>query len=245
MDPAISLKNVTKTFGKVTAVDNLSLDIRKGELYGFIGPNGSGKTTTIKMMTGLYRPNSGTVVVGGSDIEKEPEKAKATFGYIPDEPFIYERMTGREFLYLVGALYGMRREKTTKRLESLKPIFPVEQILDEYAENYSRGNKQKLTILAALLHGPKILIIDEPIVGLDPESTRGVKKLFKDFTREGGTIFVATHTLSFAQDMCTRIGILKDGKILEEGTIKDLQKKARLESRSLEELYLRLVGRAN
>ena len=243
MDSAISLKNVTKTFGKVTAVDNLSLDIKEGELYGFIGPNGSGKTTTIKMMTGLYRPNSGTIVVGGSDIEKEPEKAKATFGYIPDEPFIYERMTGREFLYLVGALYGMRREMTTKRIENFKSIFPLEEILDEYAENYSRGNKQKLTILAALLHSPKILVVDEPIVGLDPESARGVKKLFKDFTREGGTIFVATHTLSFAQEVCTRIGILKDGKMLEEGTLAELKAKARLQSRSLEDLYLRLVNK--
>lgn len=243
MDPAISVKNVTKRFGKVTAVSNLSLGIREGELYGFIGPNGSGKTTTIKMMTGLYRPNEGTVLIRGNDLEKEPEKAKALFGYIPDEPFVYERMTGREFLYLAGRLYDIGKDGVTKRLEELKSLFPLEGILDDYAENYSRGNKQKLTILAALIHRPRILIIDEPIVGLDPESALIAKNLFANFTKDGGTIFVATHTLSFIQDIASRIGILKNGKLLEEGTIHDLRKKARIESRSLEELYLKLTGR--
>ena len=186
MQAAISLTNVTKKFGTMVAVDNLSLEIKTGELYGFIGPNGSGKTTTIKMMTGLYRPTSGTVMVSGFDLAKTPEKAKATFGYIPDEPFVYERMSGREFLYLVGALYRLSKEKVTARLEELKHVFPVEGIWDEYAENYSRGNKQKLTILAALLHNPKILVIDEPIVGLDPESTQSAKKILQDFVAPGG-----------------------------------------------------------
>src|SRR3989344_1314515 len=240
MASAISLKNLTKTFGKTVAVDNLSLDITEGELYGFIGPNGSGKTTTIKMVTGLYRPTSGTVVVSGFDLAKTPEKAKATFGYIPDEPFVYERMSGREFLYLVGSLYKMSKQAIGDRMQELKHLFPVEGIWDEYAENYSRGNKQKLTILAALLHRPRILIIDEPIVGLDPESTKSVRQLLKDFTAQGGTVFVATHTLPFAQEVCTKIGVLKEGRLLVEGTFAELHQKARGEQQSLEELYLSL-----
>ncbi len=163
-------------------------------------------------------------------------------GYIPDEPFVYERMTGKEFLYLVGALYRMERGKITTRITELRDLFPIEGILDDYAENYSRGNKQKLTILASLVHNPKILVIDEPIVGLDPEAILGVKKLLNNFVKEGGTVFVATHTLSFAEDVCTRIGVLKEGTLLEEGTIDELRKKAKLESQSLEDLYLKLVS---
>lgn len=241
MQTAISLKNLTKKFGNITAVDGLSLEIQEGELFGFIGPNGAGKTTTIKMMTGLYRATEGVVEIAGYSLDRDPEKAKALFGYIPDEPFIYERMTGREFLYLVGSLYKIPREEIAKRLGELILLFPLEDILDEYAENYSRGNRQKLTILAALLPNPRILIIDEPIVGLDPEAARAVKKLLKDFVTQGKTVFVATHTLSFAQDICTRIGILKAGRLLEMGTFEELKKKAAAETSTLEDLYLKLV----
>lgn len=242
MKTAISLKNLTKKFASVTAVENLSLDIQEGELFGFIGPNGAGKTTTIKMMTGLYRATEGTVEIAGYSLNRDPEKAKALFGYIPDEPFVYERMTGREFLYLVGSLYKISHEEIATRIAELLLLFPLVDILDEYAENYSRGNKQKLTILAALLSNPRILIIDEPIVGLDPEAARAVKKLLKEFVAQGKTVFVATHTLSFAQDICTRIGILKAGRLLEIGTFEELKRKASAETTTLEDLYLKLVA---
>lgn len=241
MAATISVKNLTKRFGNIIAVNDLSLTVQRGEVYGFIGPNGSGKTTTIKMMTGLYRPTRGTIVAGGYDMAKEPEKAKATFGYIPDEPFVYERMSGREFLYLVGALYKLSKQETGERIQELLKLFPIEGIVDEYAENYSRGNKQKLTICAALLPKPALLIIDEPIVGLDPESTRVVKGLLRDFVQTGGTVFMATHTLSFAQEACTKVGILKEGKLLVEGSIEELRQTAHSESQSLEELYLTLT----
>lgn len=241
MNSAILLKGVTKKFGKTTAVDNLNLDIKEGEIYGFIGPNGSGKTTTIKMMAGIYKPSAGEIEIEGHSIEKEPEKAKSIFGYIPDEPFIYERMTGREFLYLVGALYKIPKNEVAKKIEELVDLFPIKGIIDGYAESYSRGNKQKLIILAALLHSPQILLIDEPIVGLDPESARITKRLLEKFSQKGGTIFVATHTLSYIQNICTRIGVQKEGKLIVEGTLDELQKQAQSESRSLEELYLKLA----
>lgn len=237
----INLRNLSKKFGSLTAVDNLTVRVSAGEIYGFIGPNGAGKTTTIKMMAGLLLPTSGSTVLGGFDIVRRPEEAKRLIGYIPDEPYVYERMTGREFLHFIGELWGMTKAARTARIEELKGVFPMGDILDGYMDSYSRGNKQKTVILAALLHNPRILLVDEPIVGLDPESAAITKRIFVDFTKNGGAIFLSTHTLPVAQEICTRIGIIQGGKLLVEGTLEELHEKAGMETRTLEEMYLTLT----
>lgn len=242
MDCMIELKNLTKKFGGLTAVDNLSLSISAGEIYGFIGPNGAGKTTTIKILAGLLLPTSGEASINGFNIAQKPEQAKKSIGYIPDDPYVYERMTGYEFLHFIGELWGMREQERVERIETGKNIFPLAGVLDGYMENYSRGNKQKTVILAALLHRPKTLLIDEPIVGLDPESATTAKRLFRDFAKkEGGAVFLTTHTLSVAEEICDRVGIIKGGKLIAEGTLKELHAKAGEAAKTLEEMYLALT----
>lgn len=239
----INLSNVSKNFGRTRAVTNLSLNVEEGEIYGFIGPNGAGKTTTIKMIVGLLTPTRGRVEVGGYDLNREAEKAKKLIGYVPDDPFVYERLTGREFLHFVGEIYGIAENARKIKIEKLLNIFPIENIIDSYVEDYSRGNKQKIAILAALLHEPKVLVIDEPVVGIDPDGARISEKIFIDFAKEGGTIFVSTHTLSIAEKICTRIGIIKEGKLVKEGTLFDLKRSVRLaDDKSLEDLYFRLTS---
>ncbi len=238
----ISLKNVTKKFGDLKAVDGLSLEVKPGEIYGFIGPNGSGKTTTIKMMAGIYAPTVGDITIAGYDMRKKPVLAKQMIGYIPDVPFVYEKMTGREFLHFIGEMYGMELSKRTAKINKLLKTYPIGDIFDGYFENYSRGNKQKLTILAALLHEPKVLLIDEPVVGLDPQSIVITMDLLKNFAKKKkGSVFLCTHTLDIAEKICDRIGILKDGRLLEEGTLAALRKKAKMKAGSLEALYLKLT----
>jgi len=237
----IQLTHVTKTFGEKIAVEDVSCEIEKGELYGLIGPNGAGKTTIIKMIMGLYRPNMGTMRIGEFDIGEEPQKVKKTLGYVPDEPFVYEKLTGREFLHFVGELYGMNQEERTKSIQNLLNIFSLHDVIDGLFENYSRGNKQKLSILAAILHQPQVLIIDEPVVGIDPQGIRKTKELLTRFVKDGGTVLLSTHTLSIAEEICTRIGFLKEGKLIEEGTISGLRRKAKKVQATLEELYFSLV----
>lgn len=228
--------NLTKKFGQLVVVDNLNLEIKKGEIFGFIGPNGAGKTTTIKMLTGILAPTAGKIEIGGFDIQKEPVKTKQIIGYIPDDPYVYPELSGREFLCLMGELF--RVKNLEQKIKKLPLIYKIEKIIDGPFKDYSRGNKQKLTILAALLHQPKILIIDEPILGLDPWSAQVTIKLFKDFVQKGGTIFLSTHTLSVAEEICTRIGVIDKGRLIFEGTIKELEKRGR----HLEELYLKLTA---
>jgi len=231
---------LTKRFGGLVAVDNLNLWIKRGEIFGFIGPNGAGKTTTIKMLTGVLAPTAGRVEIGGVEMTKEPVKAKRLLGYIPDDPYVYPELTGREFLYLVGELFGVKGvERKVKRLLRLYPT--LEKAIDGRFKEFSRGNKQKLTILAALLHRPKVLIIDEPIIGLDPASAKRTKLLFKEFAQKGGTIFVSTHTLSVAEEICTRIGVIDEGQLIFEGTISQLRKAVRSRKGDLEELYLKIT----
>lgn len=238
----IELQNLTKRFGVVTAVNSLSLSVASGEIYGFIGPNGAGKTTTIKMMAGLLRPNGGTAKLDGFDIAQEPEKAKQSIGYIPDDPYVYERMTGLEFLHFIGELWGVPPHERTRRLTQLQDVYSLGSILEGYMEHYSRGNKQKVVILAALLHQPKILLVDEPIVGLDPESAAITKVLFRNFVKEdGGTIFMSTHTLPVAEEICDRVGIIKEGMLVAEGTLEELRGKAGAAAKTLEQMYLALT----
>lgn len=236
----IKISDLTKKFGQLTAVNSLNLEIKKGEIFGFIGPNGAGKTTTIKILTGILMPTSGKIEIGGNDIQKEPVKAKKLIGYIPDDPYVYPELTGREFLYLVGRLFAVKN--LAKKIKDLLPIYQIEKIVDGPFKDYSRGNKQKLTILAALLHQPQVLIIDEPILGLDPLSAQVTIKMFKNFSQKGGTIFVSTHTLDVAEKICHRLGVIDQGKLIFEGSIHQLEKTVKEKGKHLEELYLKLTA---
>lgn len=235
----IKTAQLTKKFASLVAVDNLNLEIKKGEIFGFIGPNGAGKTTTIKMMVGILPPTAGTVEIAGFDIQKNPIEAKKLIGYIPDVPYIYPQMTGREFLYFAGELHQVKN--SSGKIEKLLKIFPLAKMIDGYFKDFSRGTKQRLAILAALLHDPQVLIIDEPILGLDPVSSQKTLALLEDFSRRGGTVFVCTHTLSVVQAICKRIGIIGEGKLIFEGTIAGLKKKLRTEEQKLEKLYLKII----
>lgn len=240
----VRIEHLTKKFsGGVAAVDDLSLELPDGKIFACIGPNGSGKTTTVKMLAGLYMPTSGAIHVCGIELSKEPEKAKALIGYVPDEPYLYEKMSGREFLGYVAALYGMQREDARAQANHFLPFFSgLEEVLDGMTENYSRGNKQKLAVVAALMHRPKVLFIDEPMVGLDPQSAHAVKNLLKDFSAGGGTVFLCTHTLPVAEELAHRIGVLNNGKLVALGTLAELRAKAGTQAGSLEEAFLELVG---
>lgn len=240
---ALRLHRLTKRFGPLVAVDDLSIEVRAGEIYGLIGPNGSGKTTTVKMLAGLYRPTGGRIEIAGVDLGREPERAKRALGYVPDEPFVYDKLSGREFLHLVGELYGIPRTERGARIERLLGLFPVTEVIDGYMERYSRGNKQKLVILASLLHEPRVLVIDEPIVGLDPESAIKTRGLLAAFARAGGAVFLSTHTLAFAESVCHRVGLLKAGRLVQEGDLETLRRAAASPGASLEALYLHFAAR--
>ena len=229
---------LTKKFGNIEAVKNVTFSVQAGEIFALIGPNGSGKTTIIKNIAGLLNPGGGNIKVGGFDVVKEPVKSKSYIGYIPDEPFVWPSMTGEEFLHFSGTLYGISEQERKDQIPKLLSIFNLEGIEKDFFENYSRGNKQKFVILAALLHKPKLLLIDEPIVGLDPKSAEIAKNKFKEFAKAGGTILMATHTLPVAQEIADKIGILDKGQLIVSGTMGELRNKARLgQDDSLESLY--------
>lgn len=240
----LRLEGLTKSFGDLRALDDLSLAIGPGEIYGLIGPNGSGKTTTVKLATGLYRPSSGQVLVAGTDLHREPERAKRVLGYVPDEPFLYERMSGREFLHLVGELWDVPRAGRARAIDELGAMFGLGDVLDAYVDGYSRGSRQKLSLMAALLHTPRLLVIDEPLVGLDPESAIRTRELLRDFAARGGGVLVCTHTLPFAEAVCHRLGLLRRGRLVTEGDLATLRSRAGAgDGASLEDLYLRLASR--
>jgi ABC-2 type transport system ATP-binding protein len=214
----IELRNLVKKFGNFAAVNSVNLHIPPGQFFGFLGPNGAGKTTTIKMMTGLYAPTSGECLIGGHDIQKEPYLAKLQFGYVPDQPYLYEKLTGREFLFFVGGLFNITARETAQRIEALMDMFEIGDFVDKRADEYSQGMRQRIVLTAALLHQPSVLIIDEPIVGLDPRSARLVKDTLKQKTREGLTVFMSTHLLEIVEELCDRIAIIKNGRIIHEET---------------------------
>lgn len=242
--PLLRLEHLTKQFAAQRAVDDLSLTIIPGEIYGLIGPNGSGKTTTVKLIAGLYRPTAGRVVVGGIDLHREPERAKRLLGYVPDEPFAYERMSGREFLHLIGELWGVGPGERARKIDELADVFRIGSSLDAYVEGYSRGGRQKLSLIAALLHAPRLLVIDEPIVGLDPESTARTRELLADYAAGGAAVLVCTHTLAFAEAVCHRLGLLRDGRLAAEGDLARLRALAGAAAGdSLESLYLHFAAR--
>jgi len=237
----IELKNLTKKFGEIVAVNRLNLSVSEGEIFGFIGPNGAGKTTTLRMMGGVLLPTEGSVMIDGIDMADEPEKAKKRIGFIPDRPFLYEKLTGMEFLKFIADLYGIEDSSFPNKSKEILKKFSLHNWADELIESYSHGMKQRLIISAAILHDPKVIIVDEPMVGLDPAGTRMVKDLFRDLARRGTTVFMSTHTLAVAEDVCDRIGIIHRGVLIAMGTAEELRLRARVQEGDLEEAFLILT----
>ena len=238
----ILLENMTKRFDQVVAVDDLSLSIPPGEVFAFLGPNGAGKTTTIKVLTGLLRPTRGRAVIGGFDIQKNPFQAKRIIGYIPDHPYVYEKLSGYEFFRFIGDLFGIPRQLQEERFEHFFNLFGLTAAKDKLVENYSHGMRQKLVMSVSLMHEPKIVIVDEPMVGLDPQSALVVKRLFRRCAAEGATVFLSTHTLSVAEEVADRIGLINKGKLIFLGTLQQMRETTQKEG-NLEELFLELTGR--
>ncbi|MBN2326711.1 MAG: ABC transporter ATP-binding protein [Candidatus Omnitrophica bacterium] len=244
----IHIENLTKHFGKVQAVNDLSLQIPAGQFFGFLGPNGAGKTTTIKIMAGLLRPTSGRILLGGDglngfDIALKPQEAKAITGYIPDRPYLYEKLTGYEYVHFVGGLYGVPRSRIDDHIHQFFEMFDLLDAAHYLIESYSHGMRQKVVMTGALAHDPKVLVVDEPMVGLDPRSSRVVKDLLKQKSREGMTIFLSTHTLDVAEELCDRIGIIQRGHLIALGAMEELQELAKEESSDLrlESVFLKLT----
>lgn len=239
----IELIDLTKRYGRTLAVDRLSLSVPHGEIFGFIGPNGAGKTTTIRMMGGTLAPTEGRVVIDGIDMADRPEEAKRRIGFIPDRPFLYEKLTGMEFLRFVSDLYGFTDGLFRKRAEELLIQFSLYDWSDHLIEAYSHGMKQRLIIASALLHEPRVIIVDEPMVGLDPAGIRMVKDLLRELAEGGTTIFMSTHTLEIAEDLCNRIGVIHHGRLVALGSTGDLRGTAQLREGDLEDVFLRLTGK--
>jgi ABC-2 type transport system ATP-binding protein len=237
----IEIQNVTKRFGSVTAVKDLNLSVNQGELFGFIGPNGAGKTTTIKMIVGLLRPTSGSVTIDSIDVEREPERTKSLIGYIPDSPFIYNSLTGREFLWFIGNLYRMDKSKIEEKVGELFEYMEIGNWADSRAEEYSHGMRQKIVICSALMHDPKVVLVDEPMVGLDPRSARKVKSAFLSRIQNGSAIFVSTHSLAMAEEICTRVGLIDKGSMVATGTMDEFRRSSRRGAKSLEDIYMEIT----
>lgn len=238
----IKVQNLTKKFGDKLAVQDVSFTIQSGEIFTLIGPNSSGKTTIVKNILGLLEPTGGSIEIEGCDIVQNSEEAKRVLGYIPDEPTVWSSMTGEEFLYFTQALYDIPFEKREEAVKKLLPLFNLEGVEKNSFEEYSRGNKQKMSILAALSHEPKVLVVDEPIVGLDPSGAEIAKKIFTDFAKRGGSVLLVTHTLGVAEEISDRIGFLKEGKLVVAGTMAELRQKAGLSNdANLEEIYKKLA----
>jgi ABC-2 type transport system ATP-binding protein len=238
----IRLVQLTKRYGKFTAVDGIDLVVPSGELFGFLGPNGAGKTTTFRMIAGILRPTSGTVEIGGVDILRRPLEAKKRLGFIPDRPFVYDKLTGGEFLRFAAALYGQQGAGVEKRIDELLELFELSRWKNELTESYSHGMRQKLIISGALVHRPEVIVVDEPMIGLDPKSARLLKDLFRQFVDRGGTVLMSTHTLEVAETMCDRIAIVHRGKIAVHGTLAEVQEQTSSEDMGLEDLFLKLTG---
>ncbi len=238
----IRIENLTKLYGSFRAVDAINLEVPRGELFGFLGPNGAGKTTTLRMIAGILRPTSGRVEIAGVDIAADPRAAKMKLGFIPDRPFIYEKLTGAEFLRFVAGLYDQEGPQIEHRSRELLALFDLEEWRDELVESYSHGMRQKLIISSAFVHRPEVIVVDEPMVGLDPKAARILKDLVREDTRRGNTIMMSTHTLEVAESMCDRIGIFQGGKIRALGTMDELRASSSSGEQGLEQIFLKLTG---
>src|SRR6478752_5772496 len=238
----IRLSALTKRYGSFTAVDQIDLSVPRGQLFGFLGPNGAGKTTTLRMIAGILRPSAGKIEIAGVDIVADPTAAKSKLGFIPDRPFIYEKLTGAEFLRFVAGLYDQSGPKIDHRARELLALFDLEEWRDELVESYSHGMRQKLIISSAFVHRPEVIVVDEPMVGLDPKAARILKDLFREYCNRGHTIMMSTHTLEVAESMCDRIGIIQGGVIRALGTMAELRASAHTGTEGLEQIFLRLTG---
>ena len=240
----IEIHNLVKKYGDKLAVNDISLDVSAGEVFGFLGPNGAGKTTTIKMIVGLLQPTSGTVKVAGYDVQVQPLQAKAASGYVPDTPNLYAKLTGRELLRFVGDLYDLDRQHMAQRTEELLRVLDLTEAGDNTIDSYSHGMQQKASLAAALMHDPKVLVLDEPTVGLDPKSARLIKDILRQMADRGAAVFLSTHILEIAERMCDRIGIIDKGKLVAVGTMDELRSHGKAGEVSLEDIFLGLTGGA-
>jgi ABC-2 type transport system ATP-binding protein len=236
------LEGLEKRYGSFTAVRGLDLTVRRGEIFGFLGPNGAGKSTTIRMVAGVLRPSAGRVSIAGFDLAAEPSAAKSRIGYIPDRPYLYEKLTGSEFLRFVSGLWAKNGAGAEGRAERLLELFKLTAWKDELIESYSHGMRQKLLITSALVHDPELIVVDEPMVGLDPRSARLLKNLLRAFVTDGGAVFLSTHTLEVAEAVCDRIGIIHRGSLIALGTMQELRAQADAGEAHLEEIFLRVTG---
>jgi ABC-2 type transport system ATP-binding protein len=237
----IELEQVSKHYGVKVAVRDLSLRIERGELFAFLGPNGAGKTTTIKMMCGLLFPTTGVIRIGGFDLKTHGAQARQLISYVPDQPFVYELLTGREFLQFIADMYGLEKGLGQRRLQEMIDVFRLGDFIDDLTGRYSHGMRQRTVFAAALLHQPQVLIVDEPTVGLDPPSVKLLKNLLRQEAERGVTVFLSTHSLDVAQELAQRIGIVDHGRLISCGTLADLRKQAAVDG-SLEEVFLALVA---
>ena len=237
----IQLAGLTKRYGDFTAVAGMDLSVRRGELFGLLGPNGAGKTTTLRMIAGILQPTAGTITIGGVSLASDPVAAKSRLGFIPDRPFIYEKLTGREFLRFVAGLYGQGGVEIDRRGEELLALFDLLDWRDELVESYSHGMRQKLIIASAFVHRPEVIVVDEPMVGLDPKAARLLKDLFRAYVERGNTIVMSTHTLEVAETLCDRVAIVQNGRIAAMGTMTELRTNTGYDT-GLEDIFLRLTG---
>lgn len=236
----IELINVSKRYGTKVAVESLNLRVEPGELFAFLGPNGAGKTTTIKMICGLLFPTTGSVRVGGFDLQTQGDQARLLISYLPDVPYLYEKLTGREFLHFIADMYGMSPEHSARKIAEVIELFELNDFVDDLTERYSHGMRQRTVFASGLLHEPKLLIVDEPTVGLDPASVRKLKNILIEQTRKGTTVFLSTHSLDIVQELATRIGIIHRGRLIGCGTLESLRKQAAHDG-SLEDVFLKLT----
>ena len=238
----IAVDNLVKRYGTFTAVDGVSINVAPGQIHGFLGPNGAGKTTSIRIIAGLLKPTSGKVTVNGHDLERSPEAAKAALGFIPDRPFIYEKLTAAEFLRFHAGLYGMDDADIENRIKEMLEIFELGKWRGELIESFSHGMKQRLVMCAAFLHRPKAVLVDEPMVGLDPRGARLIKDVFRLMAQHGVAILMSTHTLEVAEEMCDLISIILKGKIIAHGTVAEVRAMAGSPDDELTQVFLKLTG---
>ncbi|MDT8436883.1 MAG: ABC transporter ATP-binding protein [Gemmatimonadota bacterium] len=237
----IELEGLCKRYGTFTAVDGITLRIRPGRIFGLLGPNGAGKTTTLRMLAGILEPDEGTVRIGGHDLAREPRRARALLGFVPDRPFVYDKLTGVELLRFAAGLHGMSGPEVEARIDELLELWELAPWRDHLVEAYSHGMRQKLILSSALVHRPRALVVDEPMVGLDPRSARILKDLLRAFADRGGTVVVSTHTLELAEVVCDELAVVDHGRVVAAGTLADLRTAARSEDAGLEEVFLRIT----
>ena len=238
----IAIERLVKLYGQFKAVDDVSLDVKPGEIHGFLGPNGAGKTTTLRMIAGLLKPTSGRILVNGEDLAQNPEGAKASLGFIPDRPYIYEKLTAGEFLRFPGGLYGIDGNGIHARVHEMLDLFELRRWEDELVESFSHGMKQRLVMSAAFLHRPRAVAVDEPMVGLDPRGARLIKDVFRRMSEHGVAILMSTHTLEVAQEMCHRVSIINKGRIVAQDTVEQVRRMAGGEDEQLTSVFLKLTG---